>query len=106
MRALVVAVLILVVPPLTTAQTTGVLLIKVTLVDAAQRVAPVARHVLLVSDNPASNAPRRLVTAPDGTVSVKLLPGNYTVESDRPVAFLGKDYQWTQTIDVPAGQDL
>lgn len=105
MRALVVAVLILVVPPLTTAQTTGVLLIKVTLVDAAQRVAPVARHVLLVSDNPASNAPRRLVTAPDGTVSVKLLPGNYTVESDRPVAFLGKDYQWTQTIDVPAGRD-
>ncbi len=105
MRALVLAVMFLVVPPLTAAQTTSVLLIKVTLVDAAQRVTPVARHVLLVSDNPASNAPRRIVTASDGSASVKLVPGNYTVESDRPVGFLGKNYQWTQTLDVPAGRD-
>lgn len=105
MRALVLAALILVIPPRTAAQTTGVLLIRVTLADAAQRVTPVARHLLLVSDNPASGAPRRIVTASDGTASVKLVPGNYTVESDRPVAFLGKHYQWTQTIDVPAGRD-
>ena len=44
-------------------------------------------------------------TAADGTATVRLPPGNYTVESDRPVAFLGRGYQWTQTPDVPAGRD-
>ena len=32
-------------------------------------------------------------------------PGNYTVESDRSVAFNGKAYQWRQTIDIVAGRD-
>ena len=62
-------------------------------------------HALLISDNPASAAPRRIVTALDGTADVKLRPGNYTVESDRPVAFQGKAYQWTQTVDIVAGRD-
>ena len=62
------------------------------------------RHLLLVSDNPASTVPRRVVTAADGTVTVRLPPGNYTVESDRAVAFQGRAYQWTQTLEVPAGE--
>jgi S1-C subfamily serine protease len=61
--------------------------------------------VLLVSDNPASAPPRQVVTALDGTADVKLRPGNYTVESDRPVVFHGKAYQWTQMVDVVAGRD-
>ncbi len=104
-RALVVAAPFLLVLPLPAAQTSGRLRVTVTLLDAAQQVTPVARHVLLVSDNPASTVPRRLVTAADGTASVTLPPGNYTVESDRPVAFLGKEYQWTQTLDVVAGRN-
>ena len=63
------------------------------------------RHALLISDNPASAAPRRIVTALDGTADVRLRPGNYTVESDQPVAFQGKAYQWTQTLDIAAGRD-
>ena len=63
------------------------------------------RHALLISDNPASAPPRRIVTALDGTADVKLRPGNYTVESDQPVAFHGKAYQWTQTVDIVAGRD-
>jgi len=105
MRALVLAALVFVLPPGGAAQTTGVLRISVTLPDAGQHPTPVARHVLLVSDNPASTIPRRVVTAPDGSASVTLAAGNYTVESDRPVAFLGREYQWTQTLDVPAGRD-
>src|SRR5204862_4292238 len=31
--------------------------------------------------------------------------GNYTVESDQPVAFQGKAYQWIQVVDVVAGRD-
>ena len=66
---------------------------------------PVPRHALLISDNPASAAPRLIVTGVDGTADVRLRPGNYTVESDRPVAFHGKAYQWRQTVDIVAGRD-
>ena len=75
------------------------------LADADGKVTAVPRHALLISDNPASAPPRLVTTETDGTADVKLKPGNYTVESDRPVAFHGKSYQWTQTIDVRAGRD-
>jgi S1-C subfamily serine protease len=65
----------------------------------------VPRHALLVSDNPATAVPRRVVTALDGTADVRLRPGNYTVESDRPVVFQGTAYQWTQMVDIAAGRD-
>jgi S1-C subfamily serine protease len=82
-----------------------VLQVKVVLTDAAGTATPVPRHVLLVSENPAGATPRQIVTGLDGTANIRLRPGNYTVESDRPVAFQGKAYQWTQIIDVPAGRD-
>lgn len=81
-----------------------VLRIRVTLRDGAQATVPVARHVLLVSDNPATREPRRIVTGADGTVNVTLPSGSYTVESDRPVMFLGAGYQWTQFVEVMGGQ--
>lgn len=80
--------------------------ISVTLLDADQREIPVPRHALLISDNPPSTSPRRVVTGADGAVEVRLAPGNYTVESDRPVALSGTAYQWLQTIDVTAGRAL
>lgn len=86
--------------------TPGVLRIRVTLLDQAERPVPVPRHTLLVSDNPASTAPRKLTTAADGTAVLRLPPGNYTVESDRALEFQGRGYQWIQTIDVPAGQEV
>jgi len=67
---------------------------------------PVAGYALLISDNPATTTPRRIVTAADGTAQIRLPAGNYTVESDEPFAFSGKGYQWTQTLDVPAGRDV
>ena len=63
------------------------------------------RHALLVSDNPASRAPWRVVTARDGTARVTLPPGNYTVESEEPLVFQGKAYEWRQIVDVVAGSD-
>jgi S1-C subfamily serine protease len=86
-------------------QAQSVLHIKIVLVDADRKATPVARHALLISDNPATAPPRRIVTALDGTADVRLRPGNYTVESDQPVAFQGKAYQWTQTLDIVAGRD-
>jgi S1-C subfamily serine protease len=100
---LVLAMLVSVSPD--AAQAPSVLHIKVVLVDAEQKATPVSRHALLISNNPTTAAPRRIVTKLDGTADVRLQPGNYTVESDQPVAFLGKAYQWTQTVDIVAGRD-
>lgn len=86
-------------------QTTSLLRVTVTLQEPGQPPAPVARHVILVSDNPATAEPRRLTTSAAGMVEVRLRPGSYTVESDRPARFLGKGYQWTQYLDVVAGRD-
>ena len=105
-RALTVVTLLAVLPGTAPGQAPGVLHIRITLRDAARAPMPVPRHALLISDNPATSAPRRVVTAPDGTADVRLPPGNYTVESDEPVAFDGKGYQWTQTVDITAGRDL
>src|SRR6202023_3161815 len=87
-------------------QVLSVLHVKVTLTDAAGASISIARHALLISDNPATSTPRRVVTAPDGTADVRLPPGNYTVESDEPVTFNGKGYQWTQTLEIAAGRDV
>jgi S1-C subfamily serine protease len=86
-------------------QAASVLHIKVVLVDADRKATPIARHALLISDNPATVAPRRIVTSMDGAADVRLPPGNYTVESDQPVAFRGKAYQWTQNVNIVAGRD-
>jgi len=104
MRALAV-VFLLAVAPFTAAQSLGVLHIKVGLPDAAGALIPIPRVVLLVSDNPPSGEPRRIVTTADGTVDVRLRPGTYTVESDQPIAFEGKAYTWTQIVDVASGRD-
>lgn len=105
LRVLVLATLFVSLPRADSAQTLSVLHIKVAVVDANGTVTPVPRHALLISDNPATAAPRLIVTTLNGTVDVKLRPGNYTVESDRPVVFDGKAYQWTQTVDIVAGRE-
>ena len=102
LRALVFATLLLV-PEAAAGQTLSVLHIRVVLVGT--ETTPVRRHALLISDNPATAAPRRIVTALDGTADVRLRPGSYTVESDQPVAFQGKAYQWTQNVAIAAGED-
>jgi S1-C subfamily serine protease len=108
LRVVVLAALALVTPRPVFAQTLSVLHIKIVLVDitgADRKTMPVPGHALLISDNPSTAPPRLVRTAVDGTADVRLRPGNYTIESDRPVAFNGKAYQWTQTVDIRAGRD-
>ena len=104
-RATLLSALVLLVPSAGVSQTLSVLHIRIQLVDADGKTMPVPRHALLISDNPSTAAPRRVVTSVEGTADVRLRPGNYTVESDQPVTFRGKAYQWTQTLDVVAGRD-
>ena len=105
MRSLLLAALIVVMPRAVSVQPLSVLHVTVSLGDAGQQPTPVPRHALLVSDNPASAPPRRVLTGLDGTVDIKLAPGTYTVESDRPVVFNGQAYQWTQMVEVAGGRD-
>ena len=101
-RLLIVATVVLASAATLFGQATTTLRIKAILVDADQTPTPVPRHALLISDDPPSAAPRRIFTGVDGTVAVTLRPGRYTVESDAPVMFGGKAYQWTVMVDVPA----
>ena len=105
-RALVLAMLVVACSHAAAGQTLTVLHIKVVLVDADGKATPVPHHALLLSDNPATAPPRLVTTAADGTATLRLRPGNYTLESDRPVAFQGKSYQWTQIVDIVAGRDV
>ena len=86
-------------------QAIGVLHIKVVLTDKERKATPVPRHALLISDNPSTATPRRVVTTTEGTADVRLPPGNYTVESDQPITFEGRSYQWTQIVNIVAGRD-
>lgn len=96
---------LLAIPVLLAGQSPSILRVSVTVSDAATTAVPVARHALLVSDNPATREPRRVLTGADGMVTIRLPPGSYTVESEAPAHFLGRSYQWTQMVDVVAGRD-
>jgi hypothetical protein len=87
------------------AQGLPVLHIKVSVLDADGHAMPVARHAMLISDNPSTAPPRRVVTSPEGTAQLPLRPGNYTVESDHPFVLDGRTYEWVQMLDVVAGRD-
>src|SRR5436190_11187064 len=103
-RALLVATLLVTSSPAASAQALSTLHITVMLTDATGKITPVARHALLISDEPPITAPRRILTTLAGTADVSLRPGRYAVESDQPVTFEGKSYEWAQRVDV-VGRD-
>lgn len=86
------------------AQPLGVLHIKAALTDGGA-VTAIPRHALLISDNPATSAPRLVRTGADGNVDVRLPPGHYTVESEIPLTINGRNYQWTLNVDLVAGRE-
>jgi S1-C subfamily serine protease len=104
LRSLACSVLVLALPSAAAGQALGVLRITIVLADADGAPTPAPRHALLVSENPPSAPPQRLITGLDGTVEVKLRPGSYTVESDKPLAFGGRRHQWMQMVDIAAGR--
>ena len=104
-RVLVLAILAVAAQASIAGQTLVVLHIRAVLTDATGQSTPVARHALIISDDPPTREPRRIVTSIDGTADVRLRPGSYVIESDQPVALQGKAYRWRQTLDVVAGRD-
>src|SRR5213594_147038 len=104
-RALLAATLLAISSLAASAQALSTLHITVTLADATGKITPVARHALLISDEPPTKEPRRILTTLAGTADVSLRPGRYAVESDQPVAFEGKSYEWSQRVDILTGRD-
>jgi hypothetical protein len=105
MLRLLVFALALAAFPNEAAQDSSLLQIRISVVDAAERPVPLARHALLIGEDPPSAAPRRIVTATDGTAEIRLRPGRYTVESEGPTVSQGRGYQWAQRVDVIAGRN-
>jgi S1-C subfamily serine protease len=103
-RVLVLAILAFTAPTIS-GQTLTVLHIRGVLTDASGQSRPLARYALLISDDPPTREPRRIVTKTDGTADVMLRAGTYVVESDQPVALEGKAYRWRQTLDIVAGRE-
>jgi len=104
-RGLLVATLLAIGSLAPSAQALSTLHITVTLTDATGKITPVAHHALLISQEPPTLEPRRTFTTLTGTADVSLRPGRYAVESDQPVAFEGKTYEWSQRVDIVAGSD-
>ena len=73
-RALVLAILAIGAPVAIAGQTLAVLHIRAVLTDATGRATPVARHALLIGDNPQTMETRRILTGLDGTANVRLSP--------------------------------
>jgi len=80
--------------------------IRVSVLTADQRRVPVGRHVLLISDEPVTAAPRRVVTAADGTAEIRLRPGTYIAESDQPFVLESRAYEWVHPFSVAAGAEM
>ena len=78
MRRVLVLATVLALPAVLSGQA-STLRVTVTLPEQAQQEVPVSRHVLLISDNPSTTIPKRVLTGPDGAVSLPLVPGSYTV---------------------------
>lgn len=98
--------LVAVYPVVTAGQAPGVLHVRVHLPDRDGVITPVARHAVLISDDPVTAPPRRAVTGLEGTVDVRLRPGRYVVESDGPVVVADTAYQWTVVVDVAPGGEV
>jgi S1-C subfamily serine protease len=104
-RVLVLVILAFATPVAISGQTLVVLHIRGSLTDANGQARPLARHVLLISDEPQTQETRKIVTSIDGTADVRLRPGHYVVESDQPIALQGQAYRWRQTLDIVAGRE-
>jgi len=89
-------------PAYSQSRTLGKVSIKVTLNDNEKTAHLVQNFGLVVKklDNESETAAIRVKTAADGSVSVSLIPGDYVVESEKPLIVDGKSYEWSVKLKV------
>ena len=93
-HTLVLLTLVTVLPQAAAPQQGGVLRITLALTGPDGTISPM--HSLLVSEEPPSREPRLIRIGPDGTATLRLAPGKYVVESDKPMQLGGAGYAWRQ----------
>lgn len=80
--------------------------IHAVLVDAALNQKPVPRLAISIKQANAAAAALSVRTNFDGFAELQLSPGTYEVKTD-PISLDGKQYEWTQTLEVlPTGASL
>lgn len=86
----------------------GKVVIKVTLNDN-EKAANLVQNFGLVIKKLNSSSPEKTVSAiqvkttADGSASLSLLPGDYVVESEKPLIINGKSYEWSVKLKVELG---
>ena len=86
----------------------GKVTIKVILKADDQAAAPVQNFGLVVKKLNDGSAETVISAIPikttaDGSVSLSLIPGDYVVESERPLIVHGKSYEWSVKLRVESG---
>lgn len=89
-------------------RTLGKVVIKVTLSDNEKTANLVQNFGLVVkklnADSPETAiSALRVETTADGSASVSLIPGDYVVESAKPIIINGKSYEWSIKLKVESG---
>ncbi len=89
-------------------RTLGKVTIKVILKADDQAAAPVQHFGLLVKKLNDGSAEKVISAIPikttaDGSVSLSLIPGDYVVESERPLIVHGKSYEWSVKLRIESG---
>src|SRR5688572_31053725 len=89
-------------------RTLGKVVIKVTLNDN-EKTANLVQNFGLVIKKLNNDSPKnaisaiRVKTTADGSVSLSLIPGDYVVESEKPLIVNGKSYEWSVKLKVETG---
>ncbi len=89
-------------------RTLGKVVIKVTLNDN-EKTASLVQNFGLVIKKLNNDSPEiavsaiRVKTTADGSVSLSLIPGDYVVESEKPLIVNGKSYEWSVKLKVESG---
>jgi len=90
-------------------RTLGKVVIKVTL-NENEKTANLVQNFGLVVKKLNSGSPEivisaiRVKTTADGSVSLSLIPGDYVVESEKPLIVNGKSYEWSVKLKVESGR--
>jgi S1-C subfamily serine protease len=89
--------------PTTFAQSEQPVTITIKVVDKSLNVRNVPKHVLVIGSPIGTISEQKVSTSFDGTATVSLPAGDFTVRSESPLDFDGRTFRWTKNFTVKLG---